>query len=218
MSEILNSVTGTVNLADGSRLYSPRQGRQGDTIVSQLHGKYTEAMTRGKVWMATVGVAGIALITTATGGGHPTIWNPLGSGVILSFISLSYNMLSGTCAPGAVGWYVTTSTGAGAATGAPIVTFTEVAPINALVGFGGTSAAKWSPATNTFTAAPAFYCAADLSTSTYVVTAVTPPVSNIIYYDGALGLYPGTALSLCATMATTTAKFVPRLVWEEIPL
>jgi hypothetical protein len=214
----MNSITGVPTIPDGGRLYQPRQGRQGDTISSNLHGYYSEQMVRGNLWMATVGVAGIALITTATTGNCPTIWNPLGSGVVLSFVSLSYNMLSGTCAPAAIGWYITTATGSTVATAAPIATFTAVAPISCCAGLGGTPKALWAPATCTFTAAPVFYCGADLSTSTYVVTAVTPPMSNVIYYDGALGLYPGTALSLCSTTATTTAKFVPRLVWEEIPL
>jgi hypothetical protein len=220
MSEIMNAQTGIPNIADGTSKYQPRVTREGATVINQLHGEYAEQLRRGKIWIATAGVAGLALITSATTGGHPTIFNPAGSGVFLSFISLSLNsMESGSMAPSALGWYATTSAGSGAATGGAILTFTEVAPINALVGFGGTSAAKWAPATNTFTAAPAFYCGADFSLVTLgSANTASVPFSMVAEYHGKLGLYPGTALSLCSVAATTTNKFIPCLVYEELPL
>jgi hypothetical protein len=220
MSEIMNAITGIPNISDGTSKYQPRVTREGATVINQLHGEYAEQLRRGKIFIATVGVAGIALITSATTGGHPTIWNPAGSGVILSFISLSLNsMENGSQAPTGLGWYITTSAGAAAATGAAILTWTNVAPVNALAGFGGTSAALWAPATNTFTAAPAFYLGADFSMATLgSANTATSPWANIAQYDGKIGLYPGTALSLCSVNATTTNKFIPCLIFEELPL
>lgn len=215
-----NNYTGQAALQTGSTLNDAlRVSNTGAQIVTQLHGPYAEQMVRGKLFIATTVVTGIALITTATTGNHPTIWNPAGSGVNLSIIEVSLmGIAAGTHAPTGIGWYRTASAGSSIATGAPIVTFTEVAPIPCLVGSGITSVAKWAPATCTFTTAPAYYCGIDLTLATYVVTAVVPPWSAVKKYDGMLGIAPGNAMSLCSTATTTTALLVAKIVYEEIPI
>ena len=197
-----------------------RLGNQGELISSGgLHGRYYEQTCRGNVYMGTVAVAGIALITTATGGGFPTIWNPAGSGVNVSLIRLSLNcLMDGNHAPGALGWYKTANTGASIGTGSPIATFTDITPISCLIGSAATGKARWSAATNTFTAAPAFLVAADFSLATLTAATAVAPYGNFIDYEGAMVIQPGVALSLCSTAASTTCKFVVKLVWEEIPL
>jgi len=190
-------------------------GTLGEVIVAPSGVAKSEALSRGRLFFGTMPVAGAALITTATTGGHPTLWNPAGSGVDLAIVSLELTQVDGTNAVGGLGWYKTAGAGSAAAVGSPIVTFTNVAPSPALVGGPGVSKALWSPTTNTFTAAPVFH--APIPLSLWPVTVATA-ISGAIYripYDGEFGAAPGNALSICSIAATTTSKFIVKITWEE---
>lgn len=208
---------GERNEPDGvSSADADRMGRDGGKVVTQLHGKYYEANSRGRVYTGSSASTGIALIVPATTGGHPTLWNPAGSDINVSVIRLELSWVSGNNAPGALEWASTLNTGSAVGTGAPIATATVVAPVGML---GGplTNKAKWSPTTNTFTAAPAFFRAAGISLFTGIgATAVAPFVLRA-EYDGDFVLAPGTAVSLCDQTTTTTAVFQVSVTWEEIP-
>jgi hypothetical protein len=188
------------------------------SLVQQYNGKYTKSMIDGRVFFGTNAVAGLALITTATTGGHPTLWNPSGSGVNLSIISLELSQIDGTNAVGSLGWYKTANAGSAIGTGAPVATFTNVAPTPALVGGTATSKALWSPTTNTFVAAPVFHLNIGLNLFPVTVSTALTGVIYRINYDGELGIAPSTALSICSIAATTTSKFICKVVWEEIPV
>ncbi len=196
---------------------SLRGGKQGQLITSHLHGKFYEQCSRGNVYQGRSASGGIAIIVPATGGGHPTLWNPLGSGVNLSLISLRLSYVSGTHAPGAFEWAYTANAGAAAATGSPIATATLVASTNMLVGSGNVGAGLWSPTTNTFTAAPVFFAPIGVGLHTGAAATAIGPTRIVENYDGEFVLAPGSAMSLCYQTTTTTALFQVGLIWEEIP-
>lgn len=186
--------------------------------VKSYEGPFSDAMLSGRVFFGTNAVAGLALITTATTGGHPTLWNPAGSGVNLSILSLEISQVDGTNAPTSIGWYVTAAAGSTYGTGAPIATFTNVAPNPALVGSSNKSKALWAPTTNTFTAAPVFHANIPLNLYTCALATAAPGVIWKVDYNGALGIAPSTALSICSVAATTTSKMICKVTWEEIPV
>ena len=160
--------------------------------------------------------AGIAIIVPATTGGHPTLWNPTDSGMYAHVRRLELSYVSGNNAPTAIEWAAVTNTGAAVATGAPIATATLVAPV-AKHGEGVNNRVKWSPTTNTFTAAPVFVRPTGLSLFTGVAsTAVAPFVLIAQYEQDDFVLAPGSAISLCTQAATTTALFQVGVTWEEI--
>lgn len=212
----LVGLVGTQTKSDGTEGYV-RLGKGGQAITSQLHGKYYEQTARGNVYLGRSASTGIAIIAPATGGGHPTLWNPLGSGVNLSLICLELSYVSGNHAPGAFEWAYTANAGAAAATGSPIATATLVASTPMLVGSGNVGAGLWSPTTNTFTAAPSFFRPIGIGLHTGVAATAINPSRIREYYDGDLVLAPGTALSLCYQTTTTTALFQVGVVWEEVP-
>ena len=207
---------GNQTKSDGTFGYL-RGGKGGQLITSDLHGKYYEQTARGNVYLGRSASGGIALLLPATGGGHPTLWNPLGSGVNLSLISLDLTWVSGNHAPGAIEWAYTANAGAAAATGSPIATATLVASTPLLIGSGSVGAGLWSPTTNTFTAAPVFFRGAGIGLKTCVGTTAVEPAQLRVQYDGEMVMAPGTALSLCFQTTTTTALFQVGVVWEEIP-
>ena len=212
---VINTV-GPQLAGDGSSPYT-RVARQGDTIVSELHGKYTEQNIRGNVFKGLSASTGIAIILPATGGGHPTLFNPIGSGIYVSVLRLSLTYVSGTMAPGALEWASTSNAGSTFATGAPIVTATFVAATPGVVGGGGKAKALWAPTVNTFTAAPVFLEGIGVGLDTEAAASTGAPVPINIDYDGMLILAPGTAISLCNQTTTTTALFQVMVAWEEIP-
>lgn len=160
--------------------------------------------------------AGIALIVPATTGGHPTLWNPANSDVYVHVRRLSLSYVSGNNAPTAIEWAVVENTGSTHGTGAPIATATLVTPVQRL-GEGSSNKAKWSPTTNTFTAAPVFTRAAGLSLFTGVAATAAPPFPLMAFYEqDEFVLAPGVAVCLCSQAATTTALFQVSVTWEEI--
>lgn len=212
----LVGLVGTQTKSDGTEGYV-RLSKGGQLITSDLHGKYYEQTARGNVYLGRSASTGIAIIVPATGGGHPTLWNPLGSGVNLSLICLELSYVSGNHAPGAFEWAYTANAGAAAATGSPIATATLVASTPMLVGSGNVGAGLWSPTTNTFTVAPTFFRPIGIGLHTGVAATAINPSRIREYYDGDLVLAPGTALSLCYQTTTTTALFQVGVVWEEVP-
>lgn len=172
--------------------------------------------------------AGIALITPATTGNHPTLWNPSNSGVYASIRSLTLSYVSGTNAPTAVEWATTAATGASIGTGLPIVTFTQVTYGTQTTsgsftptynGFSaGTAKCLWSPAVNTYTVLPTYWRPTGLSLATMAANSTPAPFTIKIDYMGTLGIAPGVALSLCTQAATTTALFQVCIEYDEIAI
>ena len=186
-------------------------------LISQYGAEYTEGLRQGRVFFGTNAVAGLALITTATTGGHPTLWNPAGSEMDISIIRLELSQVDGTNAPTSLGWYKTANAGSAFGTGAPIATFTNVAPNPALCGGAGVSRAYWAPTTNTFTVAPVFFANIPLTLYTCALATAAAGVVWQIVYNGTIGIAPGNALSICSIAATTTSKMICKVVWEEHP-
>lgn len=212
----LTGVVGPQTKSDGTEA-TVRMNKGGAAVVQQHHGKYYEQTARGNVFLGRSASTGIAIIVPATGGGHPTLWNPAGSGVNVSIIRLELSYVSGTHAPGAFEWAYTANAGSTAATGSPIASATLVDAVPLLIGSGNVAAAKWSPTTNTFTAAPVFFRPIGLGLHTGAAATAIGPDYMIVDYDGDLVLSPSTALSLCYQTTTTTALFQVGIVWEEIP-
>lgn len=209
---------GERNESDGVAQFDGiRIGRDGGQIVSGLHGKFYEQASRGRLYTGSSASTGIALIVPGATGGHPTLWNPSDSGINVSIIKLELGWVSGNNAPGAIEWAYTLNAGSTHATGAPIATATLVAPVGVLGG-AVSNKAKWSPTTNTFTAAPVFLRSAGLSLFTGISTTAVAPFSLFACYDGDFVIAPGTAVSLCTQMATTTAVFQVSVSWEEISI
>ena len=210
---------GRQSSADGNSPFdADRVTNEGGLVVAQLNGKYAEQARRGRLYYGSSASAGIAIIVPATGGGHPTLWNPSDSGRDVSIVRVELSYVSGNHAPGAFEWALTATTGATAATGAPIATATLVDPVPCRIGGTRDFKARWSPTTNTFTAAPVFTRALGVGLHTGVAATAINPTQIRVDYDGDLMLAPGNALSLCYQTTTTTALFQVTVTWEELDI
>ena len=196
---------------------SPHLGDSNELLTSPVHGKYYYAAKNNRLYVATSATGGIALIVAAAAGGHPTLWNPQGSGRVLSIRRLLLGYVSGANAPGSLAWNITENAGDSPATAGAIPTATKVAVVNALAGGPVSSKAWWSPTTNTFTAIPVYYRPTNLSLFTGAAATAVAPFTLGEEYDDDLMIAEGTALSLVAQQATTTALFRVTILFEEKP-
>jgi hypothetical protein len=199
----------TVN--DGG-LANQRGDNYGCEVVQELNGRYAEVTRRGQKFNFSVAAAAAILLTNTTANG-PTIWNPSGSGKILYIDKLELSWVAGTITVSSLVWNITKNAGAVAATGSPILTFTNVLPAPAMAGSGTSSKMFWAPVTSTFTAAPAFYRATGIN-----MIAAGASVPFVATYDGDFAVYPGTAVTLNCAVATTTATFWTTIMGTEVDM
>ena len=92
---LFQGVTGPQNNADNSpNSIGVRTGRQGDVIVSELHGRYRETTSRRNIFVGTNGavptVTTVALATTYTG---LALINPISSTVNLSVLKVGLSFI-----------------------------------------------------------------------------------------------------------------------------
>jgi hypothetical protein len=192
-----------------------RLGNTGEQIVQDLNGRYYEQTLRENMFIYSTAAAGIALIVAAVTGNHPTIWNPAGSGYNFVPTRLLFGYVAGANAPGSISLHLTANAGGAIGTAAPVVTFTDVAATNALIGSARTSVMRWAPAINTFIAVPAHLMTIGISLFTGIAATAVAPFQLFYDFDGSLILGPGNALSVCSIQATTTATFVVTLQGYE---
>ncbi len=208
----LKVMSGTPNsYARGAENVSPSGTVEGAVLVSQFSPSYYEAVKADRVFIYTI--LSQAILLTATTGNVPTIINPASSGRNFVPLALRVAWISTAYTAGALAWAISRNVGSTFGTGAPIVTATMVAQINARVGVNtnNTSKMMWSPSTNTFTAAPVVFAATGIG---HVLTAVD--TSDNVVYNGEIVIEPGNALSLVYTVTTMTS-LVSTTIWGYEP-
>lgn len=191
-----------------------RSGWFGDLIKSDLMPRFFENVARGCAFMYPSAAAGVAL--AAAGNNQPTIWNPAGSGVLFVPLRVILGYVSTTHAAGHVAWAFQSNVGAALGTAAPMSVFTDIAPINCLIGGGRKSKVRFAT-TVTFTAAPTYLRPAGPSFLAATAAAVVDINDKKFDEDGALVLPPGNALQLCANGAVA-GVYASCIIGLELPL
>lgn len=210
---------GQGSYADGS---TPplRLGRQQDLIVSQLHGKYYEQVSRGNVFhlgvtWTTVIAAGNLASAAAAAATQFAIWNPSTNNKNISLLRLTLSLISGTTPVGPI----TYSQFSGV--GVPTVASSGT-PYNALFGNAGTPSAHYmaqaGSAAGALTGGGALVQAGVsgfyYSAGTYANLAVSYAADDI---DGRIVLPPGQGFVPTFAAAGTSVLGAWGLIWEEIP-
>ena len=199
----------TTSAADASNLPA-LQGKQGDMIVSELHGKYYTQTYRGNVF-GFLRAAVTLPVNAATLASVYSIYNPPGSGKNLEMLCFDMAYVLATTVVDGVGLYYST-----AASGAAGSTFTtNVTPISKLLGGPSSSPVALCYSALTAVGTPVL---ADILAYT---GAVTSTAANPIHYDfdGRTVVSPGTLIHLAMTTAASTASgFTGGLTWAEVPI
>lgn len=223
------SISGLVGIGgypDGVQPVGVRLGRQGEQMVSQLHGRWYEQTMRGNVYgggiTGTVLAAANAIATGLTATAKPVIgvYNPAGSGknlVILKVAIIHTTLANSAVNTGGFQWVVSTtgqnaiSTGSTPLNRGTLVATGSVAKFfaisTALTGLSGSLVDTTIPCEVTnFTAAGA----------ATAVSLFAPPNPELT--DGSFIVPPGFFLGVMNVASTTTVNLSAGMVWEEVSL
>lgn len=225
----ISGIVGPLVNSDGTTP-AMRQGKTGEQIIQQLHGRYYEQVARGNVYSIGCSVTALSANTiTLTNTSTPIlgVWNPSSSGVNLvilqCMLSVAANTLTAPVPPGPFVW--ASSVGNTAIS-------TGSAPFNRKTLSSIGSQAKAFPggvALTGLTNNVVIFEGADLPNLSGLTNAGTITVQTttsnatagafgIEYFDGGLIIPPGGVLSLLNTTSTTTYSVSGRLMWEEVPV
>lgn len=205
---ILQQVVGGV--ATNTNPVNFRAGGRGETIVSELHGRYYEATFNKTMFSAAnpTGVTGTAFVSGTT-----TVFlglclsNPIGSGVNLVINKVSYTC---TVAPASES-LVVLATGFNSGTNV-----THTAPLTVKSNLIGSGAAGLGLVDSSFTVPTApttTYILGNIGTGAATVSIVTPSFFDI---EGSVVLAPGAYALVSALVASGTSGAFASIAWEEV--
>lgn len=213
-------------LADGVGTQPLRQGRSGEAIVQELHGRFHEQVYRGSVYSIGCQLTALSAATVLlTASAQPIVgvWNPPASGVNLeilqaALIDLINNVTS--VAPGAFVWAASVGNASLTSGLAPFNRKTLANTGSQAKAFALSTASLLAGLTNNLVVfEPAeFNTASGLLTTTVAAATPTPSVSGVANFDGSLFVPPGGVLALLNTISVTTHSVAGRLLWEEVPI
>jgi hypothetical protein len=209
-----------------------RIGRTGETMVSEIHGRFYEQVYRGNVFSIGTTLSALSANTiTLVAATTPIlgVWNPPASTVNLVMLQAALGVVTNAGAAA--------TTGHGALVWASSVGNTAIttgqSPFNhKTLATTGSQAKAYqlggAVALTGLTNNLVIFEGADLpiiaGTATGTITASTTDPSQfkgftaVHNFDGALIVPPGGVLALLNTTSTTTTSAVGRLLWEEVPL
>ncbi len=217
---MVDSLTvGLVNPSTDGTQPTLRGGRQNDLIVSELHGRFYEQVSRGNVFAlnlvaTTTGVAaGNINLAAAAASTQFAIWNPLTSSVNLSLLAVYFGITSGTIVGGPLfhsyfGTTIPTIASTGAAVNCQIGnTAGSVAKVMASAAgaalTGGSALLTLRPMTNGYSA------------GTYAALGGAVAFENV---DGSIVIKPGAGWVPTFAAAGTSVLSTWGAVWEEVPV
>jgi hypothetical protein len=209
MTQVVTGQVGEQNYSDNQTPNQGyRMGRQGELVASQLHGRYYEQASRGRLFTAHAIITAPVIYTTAAGTGGPLIWN--GSSTHrLAILAVGWGVSVVTTVAATLGL-----TGGTGQTSAPSSTTAVDSVKNCYL--GGAAPAASAYRLGTVSAAGNFFMPfGDLHTG-----ALTVDTGDMHWFDvgGALVVPQNGWVSVAAsaTASTTVANF--GILWEEIPV
>lgn len=208
MAQLISGLVGEQSNGDGNQP-AIRAGRQGEAIVSQLHGRYYEQALRGRLFYAQTALTGVAPGTALGTTGAFSLYNPVASGKNLVILEGAMGYVSGTLGAGVVNWAANTNPSAAATTG------TAITAVNALLGGAASVAAPRT--TSTLPVTPTAVRVFGSLQASLASTAVAPwQIRDVV--DGAIIVTPGCTITLHATAAAGSSPLVVfSVLWEEVP-
>jgi hypothetical protein len=208
------STPGQIKLADGAPSQLDRAGREGDKIVSELHGRYYEKCSRGGIFLSQIDALTLLAthaspLTAGTGTPIIGIYNPPQSGVNIAILKAGHATTSGTPG-GPLKWNTVsnpqaiTGTNAGSA-------------LSALVGstIFSSAARLWNNTAVTGSATGVMF---RMQGGPAAIAAGAGIYSSFEEHAGDLVIAPGGMLALCCTAVGTTHIISAFVSWEEVAI
>lgn len=224
---LFNTLVGVQNLADGAQPVA-RAGKQADTIVSELHGRFYEQNYRNNLFssgMTTTAISN-ATFTTATLGPTCTpilgLWNPQASNVnavILQARLLGIQTAATTTGGGAFVWAISLGNGVITTGSTPFNRKSLSQNGSQCKGFAGVALTGLT--NNLAVMEGSGLQVGPASNFSLVGTAAgfaPSSVAAIENVDGSIIVPPGGVLALLATTTPAALSAASSLLWEEVPV
>lgn len=208
MPVVIQTQVGPVVAGDTNQPIA-RSGREGEVVVTELHGKYFEQARVGRLYVATTAAAGAAVPIFSNVIQQFLIWNPPGSLVMGVLDKVIFGYVSAAFVPGyfCLAHSLTTQAQPGTTTLAP--TF------GARVGSLSTGKIQvYTP--GTVATALTIYRPLNISVDTAVGASTNAPWKFSEDFDGDVLIPPGGLLAVAANAAQTAVCAIAAL-WEEVP-
>jgi len=197
---------------DGMTQQLLRTGREGDLMVSEVHGRYYEKNVRGGMFGSAFNAVTILAthntpLTAGTGTPITSIYNPIGSGVNLSIVKVIQHLTSGTPA-GALVWNNVPNP--------QNITAAASAPISMTVNAAVASVAKlWTNTAVTGSSTGVLI----FPEGGFAAVAAGAGVNTLVTeHAGDLIIPPGSMLALCSYGTGTTHLTSGLVIWEEVAI
>jgi hypothetical protein len=183
--------------------------KNGNLSVIFGHAKYREAVSRGRVNIASNAVTGVAMGTAFSTTPPFSIWNPFGSNVTLSILKTTVAYLSGTLSYGIIS-YATVIQATQPSSG------TEIVAKNALI--GSVRGVAYCSTGATQTAGTVLYSPYSFGVQAATTALGVTTCQDVV--DGMVCVPPGYAFIIQSTSAGagSTPLCVMGAIWEEIPI
>jgi hypothetical protein len=193
-----------------------RAGQLGDTIVSELHGRYYETAYRRALFTAGVSTL-IATATTAspttTITGAQVLYNPIGNtnNVVINKVSLGFALAN---LAGVVG--IATGINTGTAISGTLTATTATAK-NVFLGGGSPTAASYASASITLpTAVTLVSILATTGSAATTAFAINP--GTLYDFEGSIVLPPGGYATIWSNFVIPASSMLSTFTWEEVPI
>lgn len=200
-------------------------GYYGDATVSELHGRFYEAVARGSVYgigCQLTALSAATVLLTASAQPIVGVWNPPTSGMNLVILQAALKDLINNVTSVALGDFIWAASLGNTALSAglnPVNRKTLAQTGSVAKAFSLSTASLLTGLTNNlaFIDGSEFNTASGLLTTTVAAATPTPSVSATQNFDGSLIVPPGGVLALLNTISVTTHSVAGRLLWEEVP-
>lgn len=217
-------------ISDGVGTQPIRQGKAGEVVVQELHGRFYEQVYRGNVFSigcSTTALSANTISLTSSTTPILGVYNPSASTVnvvvLQAALSVAANTLTAPVPPGAFVWASSVGNTAISTGSTPFNRKTMASSGSQAKGFA------MSPALTGLTNNLVIFEGADLPnlsglTNAGTITAqtttsnATAGANGVQNFDGGLIVPPGGVLALLNVTSTTTYSVAGRLMWEEVPL
>ena len=193
-------------------------GKQGDELISEMHGKFYTASYRGNCYSASTLAAGIVVpFIAATMASKYSIWNPAASGKVVEFIDINLLQVPGTAlvtGAGVVFQANTTTNG-----GAPSTFTASTGAFGSLrVGSGSNSSACGFYSALTMTNVAISNLSPVLWLYNNVATTVISQGPTTYSFDGKCVMGPDCIVSLADSITSTQSAAAVTMTWAEWPV
>lgn len=224
MASIISGQIGPSIASDGVQSMPMRQGKTGEQIVTELHGRFYEQTYRAALFSNGMTLTALTANTISLGAAATPIlgiYNPGTSSVNAIVAQAALRCVINT---------VTTPVGAGAFVWASSVGNNAVSTGTAgfnrktLASSGAQAKGMAFVAMTGLTNNVVIFEGADFSSpsgltyGTIAVTATETDFGGVQNFDGSLIVPPGGMLALLNTVSTTTMSVTGRILWEEVPV